>query len=147
MAKHIDDYGADYAYIWYEDDGDWSEIKNTGIRSMVDQLANQLASAATMYGPVDENKELKEENMNMILDKVLDNETKIIISVISAMIWIYFRKLKNYCGLSNKSLLSVILVGCWTYLNYKEPLFLPIGLSTLYLYSEFYDDNKNFKLN
>ena len=37
---------------------------------MVDQLANQLASAATMYGPVDENKELKEENMNMILDKV-----------------------------------------------------------------------------
>ena len=70
MAKHIDGYGADYAYIWYEDDGDWSEIKNTGIRSMVDQLANQLASAATMYGPVDENKELKEENMNMILDKV-----------------------------------------------------------------------------
>ena len=70
MAKHIDDYGADYAYIWYEEDGDWSEIKNTGIRSMVDQLANQLASAATMYGPVDENKELKEENMNMILDKV-----------------------------------------------------------------------------
>jgi len=70
MAKEIDNYGADYAYIWYEGDGDWSEIKNTGIRSMVDQLANQLASAATMYGPVDENKELKEENMNIILDKV-----------------------------------------------------------------------------
>ena len=70
MAKQIDNYGADFAYIWYEGDGDWSEIKNTGIRSMVDQLANQLASAATMYGPVDENKELKEENMNMILDKV-----------------------------------------------------------------------------
>ena len=82
----------------------------------------------------------------MILDKVLDNETKIIISVISGMIWIYFRKLKNYCGLSNKSLLSAILVGCWTYLNYKEPLFLPIGLLTLYFYSEFYDDNTNFKL-
>ena len=70
MAKEIDNYGADFAYIWYEGDGDWSEIKNTGIRSMVDQLANQLASAATMYGPVDENKELKEENMNIILDKV-----------------------------------------------------------------------------
>ena len=37
---------------------------------MIDQLANQLASAATMFGPIDENKELKEENMNMILDKV-----------------------------------------------------------------------------
>ena len=69
----------------------------------------------------------------MILDKVLDNETKIIISVISAMIWIYFRKLKNYCGLSNKSLLSVILVGCWTYLNYKEPLFYQLGY-LLYIY-------------
>ena len=55
MARQIDKYGADFAYIWYEGDGDWSEIKNTGTRSMVDQLANQLASAAAMYGPVDEN--------------------------------------------------------------------------------------------
>ena len=70
MAGQIDRYGADFAYIWYEEDGDWAEIKNTGTRSMLDQLANQLASAAAMYGPVDENKELKEENMNMILDKV-----------------------------------------------------------------------------
>ena len=55
MAKQIDRYGADFAYIWYEGDGDWTEIKNTGTRSMVDKLANQLASAAAMYGPVDEN--------------------------------------------------------------------------------------------
>ena len=26
MAKQIDRYGADFAYIWYEGDGDWSEI-------------------------------------------------------------------------------------------------------------------------
>ena len=79
MAKLIDNYGADFAYIWYEGDGDWSEIKNTGTRSMVDQLANQLASAATMYGPVDENEELKKENMyidddefemEMVVDRV-----------------------------------------------------------------------------
>ena len=89
MAGQIDSYGADYAYIWYEEDGDWVEIKNTGTRSMIDQLANQLASAATMYGPVDEDRKvfdynkltrkqiedledlkLKKENMNMILDKV-----------------------------------------------------------------------------
>jgi len=81
----------------------------------------------------------------MILDKVLDNETKIAISIISAMIWIYFRKFNNYCGLPNKSLLSTILVGIWTYLHYKEPLFLPIGLISLYLYSEFFD-NPNFQL-
>ncbi len=70
IAQEIDSFGADYAYIWYKEDGDWVEIKNTGTQSMIDQLANQLASAATMFGPVDENKELKEENMNMILDKV-----------------------------------------------------------------------------
>jgi len=70
MAGQIDSYGADYAYIWYEEDGDWTEIKNTGTRSMIDQLANQLASAATMFGPIDENKELKEENMDMMLNKV-----------------------------------------------------------------------------
>ena len=70
IAQEIDSFGADFAYIWYKEDGDWVEIKKTGTKSMIDQLANQLASAATMYGPVDENKELKEENMNMILDKV-----------------------------------------------------------------------------
>jgi hypothetical protein len=65
MAKQIDNYGADFAYIWYEGDGDWSEIKNTGTRSMVDQLANQLASAATMYGPIDEEmRDMKKENLD-----------------------------------------------------------------------------------
>jgi len=70
IAQEIDSFDADFAYIWYKEDGDWVEIKNTGTQSMIDQLANQLASAATMFGPIDENKELKEENMNIILDKV-----------------------------------------------------------------------------
>ena len=78
IAKQIDRYGADFAYIWYEGDGDWSEIKNTGTRSMVDQLANQLASAAAMYGPIDENDvtigdksiPIPENMMRMVLDKV-----------------------------------------------------------------------------
>lgn len=79
IAKEINSFGANYAYIWYEGDGYWAEIKNTGTRSMVDQLADELASAATMYGPVDENKELKKENMyiddnefemEMVIDRV-----------------------------------------------------------------------------
>ena len=79
IAGQIDRYGGDFAYIWYEEDGDWAVIKNTGTRSMIDQLANQLASAAMMYGPVDENKELKKENMyidddefemEMVVDRV-----------------------------------------------------------------------------
>lgn len=62
MAKEIDNYGANFAYIWYEGDGDWSVIKNTGIRSMIDQLADELASAATMYGPVDEDRKVFDYN-------------------------------------------------------------------------------------
>jgi len=76
IAKEIDSFGADYGYIWYEDDGDWVEIKNTGTQSMIDQLANQLASAATMYGPVDENKDqdMKKENIDYKLDPYDDKE-------------------------------------------------------------------------
>ena len=75
IAKQIDSYGADFAYIWYEGDGDWTEIKNTGTRSMVDQLANQLASAAAMYGPVDENDiTIGDESMPMPENKDISPE-------------------------------------------------------------------------
>jgi len=76
ISQEIDSFGADFAYIWYEEDGDWVEIKNTGTRSMIDQLANQLASAATMYGPVDENKnqDMKKENIDYKLDPYDDKE-------------------------------------------------------------------------
>ena len=84
MAGQIDSYGADYAYIWYEEDGDWVEIKNTGTRSMIDQLANQLASAATMFGPVDEEKLMKERRAvpsdranHKLMDKAIDKDEKI----------------------------------------------------------------------
>ncbi len=84
MAGQIDSYGADYAYIWYEEDGDWVEIKNTGTRSMIDQLANQLASAATMFGPVDEEKSMKERRAvpsdranHKLMDKAIDKDEKI----------------------------------------------------------------------
>ena len=75
IAEQIDRYGADFAYIWYEGDGDWTEIKNTGTRSMVDQLANQLASAAAMYGPVDENDiTIGDESMPMPENKDISPE-------------------------------------------------------------------------
>jgi len=84
MAGQIDSYGADYAYIWYEEDGDWVEIKNTGTQSMIDQLANQLASAATMFGPVDEEKSMKERRAvpsdranHKLMDKAIDKDEKI----------------------------------------------------------------------
>lgn len=64
-------------------------------------------------------------------------QDKIIIATISAMIWIYFRTFDCYALLPRKSLLSVVLVGVWTYYNYQEPLLLPIGLIAIYLYSKY----------
>jgi hypothetical protein len=84
IADIISSYDANYAYIYYEGDGAWSEIKNTGKISMVDQLSLQLNAASNLW-PIDENdvtigdesipvpenkKELKEENMDVILNKV-----------------------------------------------------------------------------
>lgn len=75
IAQEIDSFGADFAYIWYEEDGDWVEIKNTGTQSMIDQLANQLASAATMFGPVDEQieDELNESDIFMVDKNIEEN--------------------------------------------------------------------------
>jgi hypothetical protein len=76
----------------------------------------------------------------MILDKVLSYNDKIIISVLIGSIWIYFRSLKHYALLPRKSIISVILVGGWIYLNYIDPLFLPIGLGMMVWYSTFGDN-------
>ena len=61
---------------------------------------------------------------------------KIVISIISGMIWIYCRKYENYRALPNHNILSPIIVGIWIWLNYKDPLFLPLGLFLLWLYSD-----------
>lgn len=62
---------------------------------------------------------------------------KVIIATISAVIWIYFRTFDCYALLPRKSIVSVALVGLWTYYNYQEPLLLPIGLILMYLYSRY----------
>lgn len=50
IAKEIDSYGADYAYIWNEDESDWVTIKHYGVRSTVDQLTNALQSYQGEFG-------------------------------------------------------------------------------------------------
>lgn len=65
MAGKVDEYGGNYGYIWFEDAGEWTTIKNTGIRSMMDQIDDKMSLAAGMFGPVDEGKkEEMEENYN-----------------------------------------------------------------------------------
>ena len=60
IANKISSYDANYAYIWYEGDGAWSEIKNTGTRSMVDQLSQQLNAASNLWPVAENNKKIEE---------------------------------------------------------------------------------------
>ena len=71
----------------------------------------------------------------MLLDNYLTFEQKVYISLIASSIWIYFRTLGCYAALPRKSVISVLLVCCWMYFNYYEPLSAPIGLIIMYLYS------------
>jgi hypothetical protein len=73
----------------------------------------------------------------MILDKYISFKNKVIISIICAGLWIYFRTSNCYDMIPRKHILPVIFVMIWAYLNYYEPLFLPIGLFILIIYSYF----------
>lgn len=70
----------------------------------------------------------------MILDKYIPFTYKVILAVICAGLWIYFRTAQCYAMIPRNHLFPVVFVMIWTYLNYYEPLFLPIGLMMLALY-------------
>lgn len=70
----------------------------------------------------------------MIFDNYLTFDDKVKISMLASIIWIYFRTAECYKLIPRKSIVSILLVTTWVYLNYQEPLFLPIGLIILYLY-------------
>ena len=57
-----------------------------------------------------------------------------LISVLCAGLWIYFRTDQCYVMIPRGHLLPVMFVMVWTYLNYLEPLALPVGLGILILY-------------
>jgi hypothetical protein len=71
----------------------------------------------------------------MILDNCLDFDQKVYISMIAGAIWIYFRTLDCYNLIPRRQTFSILFVVPWIYINYYEPLALPIGLLILYLYS------------
>ena len=74
----------------------------------------------------------------MILDNYLSYDKKVLFSIMSSGIWIYFRTSDCYKLIPSGHLFPVLFVMIWTYLNYYEPLFLPIGLIILLLYSKVY---------
>ena len=74
----------------------------------------------------------------MILDNILNYDQKVLISIVIGMVWIYFRTQDCYRFLPRKEIFPVLFVGLWIYLNYYEPLFLPIGLSIMVIYKIFF---------
>jgi hypothetical protein len=72
-----------------------------------------------------------------MLDKLLTYEQKVMISVVCGGIWIYFRTSDCYKMIPRKHIFPVFFVCIWIYLNYYEPLFLPIGLLVLIAYKEY----------
>ncbi len=73
----------------------------------------------------------------MLLDKYLSYDVKIWIAVVCGAFWIYFRTSDCYTMIPRLHIFPVLFVSVWIYLNYKDPLFLPLGLCVLILYSKF----------
>jgi magnesium-transporting ATPase (P-type) len=72
----------------------------------------------------------------MILDNYLSYNIKVYIAIICSGLWIYFRTSDCYKMIPRAHIFPVFFVMIWCYLNYYEPLFLPIGLLILIAYSE-----------
>ena len=86
VAEEIDGMGADYGYIWHDESNQWLTIKNTGIRSMIDQITGKMGVDTEVEEdiiPADEAvvepKSLREETVDIIAylkkEKGADNET------------------------------------------------------------------------
>jgi hypothetical protein len=70
VASLVDSYGADYAYFYDADANMWDNLKNNGIRSMMDALEGILFQGSEeMDESIDEAKDVKGHVM-MLLDKV-----------------------------------------------------------------------------
>jgi hypothetical protein len=73
----------------------------------------------------------------MILDNYLSYNNKVLIAVICSGVWIYFRTSECYDLIPRLHIFAILFVMSWVYLNYYEPLFLPIGLIVLVAYAKF----------
>ncbi len=81
----------------------------------------------------------------MFFDKYLSYDDKVKIAIVFAGLWIFFRTAECYAMVPRLSLLASAFVMVWVYLYSYEPLFCPIGLGILVLYSKI-NKVKNFKL-
>ena len=75
IGQEIDRFGADFGYIWDDNSNQWITIKNTGIRSMKDQILDKLDMVNIHSGEdmnnendiaVPEQKTLREQTIDLI---------------------------------------------------------------------------------
>ena len=98
----IASYQAEYAYIWWTGDGVWVEIKNTGQRSMVDQLANRMVSAKNIFPIINENiNEMKEDKKDMMKSVINILKTELDIDRKDALNYISLHKYDLFDGTVN----------------------------------------------
>ena len=91
IAEEIDKFGADFGYVWDDESNQWITIKNTGIRSMIDQMMDKLSMMNVYSGdkmnsgieevdasldPYEDKKEIIKQVIQLIKRSMpADNET------------------------------------------------------------------------
>lgn len=72
IAAIVDSFGADYGYIWDNENEEWITVKNTGIRGMAENLEMQLAHLKDKFSILPDQPEqtMKENEGSMsVVDK------------------------------------------------------------------------------
>lgn len=73
IAEEIDKMGADYGYIWVDEANMWTVVKNTGIRSMIDQIVSKISEG--MYeGDLEETEEEYLEKRDAAIKKAMGKD-------------------------------------------------------------------------
>ncbi len=80
VAEEIDKFGADYGYVWNDESNEWLTIKNTGIRSMIDQIMDKMGVMAEADAiptePGIPGQRASNHDRKMVLRKIIDFLTK-----------------------------------------------------------------------
>lgn len=93
IAEEIDKFGADYGYIWVDEANMWTVVKNTGIRSMIDQIVKKISEG--MYeGGIEETEEEYLAKKDAAIKKAMGKDPKEMLKESLASIIAYLKQEK-----------------------------------------------------